>query len=92
MLSLVVPDQTLVFYMSLQGLPIICNQMIAHGMAADTPVALIEKGTTLDQKTYVGSLSTMPTLLQQNQIQAPTICIVGSVVTLHQTLGWFSAS
>ncbi|MDP0918906.1 AMP-binding protein, partial [Klebsiella pneumoniae] len=42
--DLVGPSQTLVFYMGLVGLPIICEQLIKHGRAADTPAALIQQG------------------------------------------------
>ncbi len=87
--SLVAPMQTLVFYMSLAGLPLICEQLQGAGLAADTPVALIEKGTTLAQRVYVSTLSAMPATLAENDIHAPTIFIVGQVVSLHQKLRWF---
>ena len=49
-------NQTLVFYMGLVGLPIICRQLVAHGMSQDMPVALVSKGTTRDQRVVTGSL------------------------------------
>ena len=90
--SLVAPGQTLVFYMSLKGLPIICKNLLAFGMEASLPVALIEKGTTLQQKVYVSTLGEMRAVLERNDIHAPTIFIAGSVVSLHRSLDWFPTS
>lgn len=87
--SLVAPGQTLVFYMSLNGLPLICENLLAHGLAADLPVALIEKGTTLRQKVYVSTLGEMRGVLAANDIRAPTIFIAGTVVSLRRSLKWF---
>lgn len=90
--DLVAPGQTLVFYMGLVGLPQICAQLIAHGRAAETPVALIEQGTTQQQRVYIGTLATLPALLAQQQVHAPTLVIVGEVVTLREKLAWFEGA
>lgn len=81
--------ETLVFYMGLLGLPIICEQLQAHGRSADTPVALVERGTQLEQKVLVGTLATMVDIVQRAQPGAPTLIIVGDVVRLHENLSWF---
>jgi uroporphyrin-III C-methyltransferase/precorrin-2 dehydrogenase/sirohydrochlorin ferrochelatase len=81
--------ETLVFYMGLLGLPIICEQLQAHGRSADTPVALVERGTQLEQKVLVGTLATMVEIVQRAQPAAPTLIIVGDVVRLHENLSWF---
>lgn len=86
------PDQTLVFYMGLQGLPIICKNLIKHGAATNTPAALIEKGTTLHQKVHISTLGELTALLESTEIHAPTLTIVGSVVNLHSSLRWFNKS
>ncbi len=88
--ELTVPNQTLVFYMGLQGLPIICKNLIKHGAAANTPAALIEKGTTLQQKVHISTLEELTALLGSTEIHAPTLTIVGSVVKLHSSLHWFN--
>ena len=88
--SLVAPGQTLVFYMALNGLPVICENLLAHGLPADLPVALIEKGTTPQQKVYASTLSEMCYVVAQNEIHAPTIFIAGEVVKLHRSLDWFT--
>ncbi len=85
---LVQKNQTVVFYMGLVSLPIICQQLIAHGRDADTPIALVQQGTTPNQKVYVGTLATMPAIIAANQVKAPTLIIVGEVVSLHQQLAW----
>ncbi len=87
--SLVAPGQTLVFYMSLVGLPIICENLLKFGLDAKLPVALIEKGTTLQQKVYVSTLGEMQSVLERNEVHAPTIFIAGSVVSLRRDLDWF---
>ena len=88
--ELIHPQQTLVIYMGLVGLPEICSQLIAHGMPAETPIALIEKGTLPDQQVHTGTLASMPEYVAGRKIQAPTLTIVGSVVSLHSTLNWRS--
>ena len=90
--DLVAPGQTLVFYMGLTGLPIICAQLIGHGRGAETPVALIEQGTTAQQRVYTGTLASLPELLAQQQVHAPTLVIVGEVVTLREKLAWFEGA
>ncbi|MDO6442437.1 uroporphyrinogen-III C-methyltransferase [Marinobacter sp. 2_MG-2023] len=81
-------SQTLVFYMGLVGLPIICEQLILHGMAADTPIALVSKGTTRDQQVVTGNLETIVQRVNEEKVQAPTLVIVGHVVALRDRLDW----
>lgn len=83
------PTQTLVFYMGLVGLKEICESLIAHGRAASTPVALIEKGTTQEQRVLVADLASIADVVAANDVHAPTLFIVGEVVRLHDSLKWF---
>ncbi|MES2624165.1 MAG: siroheme synthase CysG [Pseudomonadota bacterium] len=85
---LVQSDQTVVFYMGLVSLPIICAELIKHGRAPTTPIALIQQGTTPQQKVYTGTLATMPALISSKVVKAPTLIIVGEVVNLHDRLAW----
>lgn len=87
--ALVQPQQTVVIYMGLTGLPIICRELIAHGMASDTPAALVEQGTTAQQRVFIGNLETLPDIVSTAEVHAPTLIIVGEVVRLHQKLAWF---
>ncbi len=83
------PNQTIVFYMGLKGAPVICQELMNHGLPATTPIALVQQGTTHNQKVYTGSLATLPEILAENEIQAPTLIIVGEVVSLQDKLAWF---
>lgn len=85
-------QETIVFYMGLKGLPIICTELQAHGRSGDTPVALIEQGTTANQRTLIGTLATMEDLVAGYTVHAPTLIIVGGVVTLHSQLSWYGES
>lgn len=82
-------NQTLVFYMGLHGLKIICEQLVKHGLAAETPAALITKGTTPDQRVLIGDLSTLPNLVDDQHVHGPTLIIIGTVVSLHTKLHWY---
>ena len=86
--ELVYPNQTLVLYMGLVGLEKICAQLIAHGQRSDMPVALISKGTTPEQKVVVGTLADIADKVTQHHIQAPTLTIIGEVVSLRDQLQW----
>ena len=81
-------NQTLVFYMGLNGLDIICQQLIAHGRKPDTRIALISKGTTPEQRVLTGTLATMTDILNEQPVKAPTLIIVGEVVGLRDKLSW----
>lgn len=89
-LSLTDSNQTLVFYMGLLNLPDICQKLINHGLAENTPIALIQQGTTRTQKVLTGSLTSLPGIVTANDIKAPTLIIVGGVVRLREKLAWFS--
>ena len=82
-------NQTLVFYMGLHGLKIICQRLIEHGLPDSTPAALVTKGTTPEQRVLIGDLSTLPQLVETHHVQGPTLIIVGTVVTLHSKLHWY---
>ena len=84
------PTQTLVFYMGLVGLKEICESLISHGRASTTPVALIEKGTTQEQRVLISDLASIADVVAANDVHAPTLFIVGEVVKLHDSLKWFT--
>ncbi len=89
--SLMDPHQTLVFYMGLTNLEAICSELIEQGRDAGTPAALVEKGTTPDQRVLVGTLKNLPDIIKEKDVHAPTLLIIGGVVSLHDSLDWFSA-
>ena len=89
---LAIPNQTVVIYMGLVGLPIICKQLMAHGVATSMPIALVEQGTTRRQRVFTATLDTMIEKIEGQDIHAPTLVIVGTVVSLHDTLSWYQAN
>lgn len=86
------PGQTLVFYMGLVGLPAICAELIRHGRAADTPAALVQQGTTQNQRVFTGTLANLPQLVAEHEVHAPTLVIIGEVVQLREKLAWFEGA
>ena len=89
--SLLDDSQTLVFYMGLVNLTGICNGLIERGRDKNTPAALIEKGTTPDQRVISGTISDLPELIADKDVHAPTLLIVGGVVNLQHQLNWYQA-
>jgi len=85
--NLAAEKQTLVFYMGLNQAAAIQEQLIAHGMQADMPVALVENGTSVQQRVVSGTLSQLGDLAQQ--VKSPSLIIVGRVVALRDKLKWF---
>ncbi|MCW8193935.1 uroporphyrinogen-III C-methyltransferase [Proteobacteria bacterium 005FR1] len=83
------PAQTLVFYMGLVGLPDICQRLIDHGRDPHTPAALIEKGTTREQRVFVATISDLAEKIAGQDVHGPTLLIIGDVVSLHSKLHWF---
>jgi len=83
------PHQTIVFYMGLHGLPVLCKELVAHGLADSTPAAIVQQGTTNRQRVLIGTLDTLPALAHDAQLKPPTLIIVGEVVKLHDQLKWF---
>lgn len=86
------PQQTLVFYMGLGSLEVIRRELRAHGLAGETPLALVEQGTTARQRLHVGTLATLPASLTQGPVHPPTLIVVGSVVSLAARLAWFDGA
>lgn len=87
--QLAAPDQTIVIYMGLLGLEKICQALIDHGCPPDHPIAIIQQGTTIHQRVFTSTLSQMPAHIEHEDLKAPTLIIVGSVVSLHEKLNWF---
>ena len=83
------PHQTVVFYMGLVGLAIILEQLLSHGVSQDMPIALIQQGTTPQQRVFSGTLATIQEVIAEEKPQPPTLIIVGEVVKLREKLNWF---
>jgi uroporphyrin-III C-methyltransferase/precorrin-2 dehydrogenase/sirohydrochlorin ferrochelatase len=83
------PRQTVVVYMGLHGLETLCSKLVEHGLPGTTPIAIVQQGTTIHQRVVTGTLATLPNNPEVSELQAPTLIIVGGVVTLREKLSWF---
>lgn len=90
--KLAVEDETLVFYMGIKNLNIICEKLIEFGLPESFPAAVVEQGTTRHQRVLVADLKSLPDKVLSRGISSPGICIVGKVVTLQNKLAWFEDS
>jgi len=80
---------TLVILMGLRTLPTIVRQLLAHGRAPDTPVALIRWGTTAAQATLTGVLADIVDRAEAGRLAPPVVTVVGDVAALAERLRWF---
>jgi uroporphyrin-III C-methyltransferase/precorrin-2 dehydrogenase/sirohydrochlorin ferrochelatase len=74
------------------GLAILSQELVSHGLSADTPAALIQQGTTERQKVWVSTIAELPALADREQPVAPTMVSISDVVKLHDSLAWFDPS
>ena len=79
---------TIVIMMGLSRLDIICKNLVSGGLNKNTPVAVIQDGTTSKQKMVKGNLSNISHIVKQAKIKPPSIIIVGKVVNLSEIIGW----
>jgi uroporphyrin-III C-methyltransferase/precorrin-2 dehydrogenase/sirohydrochlorin ferrochelatase len=84
------PRQTVVVYMGLHGVKTLCSKLIEHGLPSATPIAIVQQGTTQHQRVVTGTLATLPHNPEIAGLQAPTLIIVGGVVSLRDKLSWFN--
>ncbi|WP_141503463.1 uroporphyrinogen-III C-methyltransferase [Paenibacillus luteus] len=77
---------TLAIYMGVSELPAIREELLKHGKAASTPVALIERGTTPQQRTLIGTLSDIHTIAVSMKLSNPALIIIGEVVRVRERL------
>ena len=69
--------------MGLKGLPVISRELQAHGMSGDTPAALVQQGTTHQQRVFTGTVASLPAIVEREQPVPPTLIIVG---------GWYNCT
>jgi len=81
---------TLIIYMGMKNLSKIIGKLTEHGIDTETPVALIQWGTTEEQRCVTGSLQTIKIQAELHQISNPAIILIGDVVRFHQPLNWFN--
>jgi uroporphyrin-III C-methyltransferase/precorrin-2 dehydrogenase/sirohydrochlorin ferrochelatase len=78
-----------VVYMGLLGLPVLCAGLVAHGLPADTPAAVVQQGTTREQRVVTGTLRTLAGQVADAMLTPPTLIIIGDVVRLRERLNWY---
>jgi len=83
------PRQTVVVYMGVSRIAEIADRLIAHGLPADTPAALVRHGTLPDQTSVIATLADLADKAEAAGIKPPALMIIGTVVNLGPTLGWF---
>jgi uroporphyrin-III C-methyltransferase len=79
-------NHTLVFYMGLTRAGEISDNLLAGGLAADTPVAIIENGCRKDQRNVISTVADFPTDVLREQVKSPALIVVGKVVGLREQL------
>ncbi len=84
--SLARPHQTVVIYMGLGALEIICRQLVAHGLPVSTPAAAVQAATTPGQRVVTGRLDTLAAAVRQAGLKSPSLIVVGTVVNLRALL------
>ncbi|OLS40390.1 uroporphyrinogen-III C-methyltransferase [Bacillus sp. MRMR6] len=77
---------TLVIYMGISNLAYICQELISNGKHPDTPVGIIQQGTTNEQRTVSGTLSTIVTIVEKEGVSNPAMIVIGEVVRFREKL------
>ncbi len=86
------PNQTVVFYMGIGGIAEICRQLMAHGLPAEHPAAVVQHGTSRRQRVLTATVGTLAEKIAAADIRPPALVIVGTVVSLQPQLSWFAPS
>lgn len=85
-------QQTLVVYMGLANLPLVVESVLAAGRPASTPVAVVERGTTNEHRQIIARLDSVINTVRNQNIQPPSLVIIGDVVAMADELAWFDPS
>lgn len=72
--------ETLVFYMGLNRLELICQRLVQHGMDPEMPVAVVEKVSLADQQMILGDLTDIATRVREQSLNGPALILVGEVI------------
>jgi uroporphyrin-III C-methyltransferase/precorrin-2 dehydrogenase/sirohydrochlorin ferrochelatase len=81
---------TLVLLMGVRLLRDSASALVCAGRPASTPVAIVERGWTPQQRTTVGTLADIADLAEARGVGSPAVVVVGDVVALRDELGAFS--
>jgi uroporphyrin-III C-methyltransferase len=78
---------TLVILMGIKRLGDNVRALLDNGKSPDTPVAIIESGTTKNERVTTGTLGSIVALAGERKVEAPAIIVIGEVVRLREVLG-----
>jgi len=78
--------------MGVHGLEDLCAELMAHGMDGELPAAIVERGTTPEQRVLVATVRDLPARARAAEFRAPSLIILGEVVRLREKLAWFEAA
>ncbi|WP_087509864.1 uroporphyrinogen-III C-methyltransferase [Cellulomonas iranensis] len=78
---------TLVLLMGVGRLGEHMDRLVGHGLAATTPVAVVEDGTLPTQRTTLGTAATIADRAREVGVRNPAVVVVGDVAALAATLG-----
>ncbi|MDH4165377.1 MAG: siroheme synthase CysG [Gammaproteobacteria bacterium] len=84
--------QTLALYMGVAGLGTIRDQLVRHGRAPSTPVAIVENGSRPNQRVVLANLAELEDAGRAAAIKSPALVIVGEVAALAASLHWFGSA
>ena len=84
--SLADPDTTLAIYMGVKTMPIIAGKLMEHGLAVNTPVMIIENGSTPDQRHFRTTLGNVCADLDRLDFDPPCMIVIGRVISLADRL------
>ena len=76
--------------MGLGNLPEIVNNLLKQRLPKNMPAAVVEQGTTNNQRVHTATLTNLLKTVKCANVAAPTIIIIGQVVRLHQQLSWYA--
>lgn len=82
---------TLVLLMGTKNLSKIIKKLLELGRKKDTPLAIIESGTTSSQKTHITTIGEALDFINKTKIKTPTITVIGEVVKLKDILNWYES-
>ena len=82
-------EGTLIFLMGLKNLPNIVEALMANGKDPETPVGVLQEGTTARQRVARGRLCDIVEVVKREGIRTPAITVVGDVVGLSEVLDWY---
>ncbi len=80
---------TRVILMGVERIGVIAGELMKHGCPGETPVAMVHRGTTGQQRSITGTLATIADVAAKAELKPPAVTIIGEVVRLRETLNWF---